>query len=124
MSYDQQVMAFAATRLPALIGAGLVLAAAAPRWRTDRPAAALLAAGGALLAAHVVARFPVNRGVRAWGVWTDPLWDYLWLAAGTTPPGGLWSGVLFGPRALLTAAAAGGLAAVFLLRDPAGRGAA
>ena len=124
MNYDQQVMAFAATRLPVIVGAALVLAAGARRWRTDRGAAGLLLVGGVLLAAYAAAWFPVKGPVRAWGVWTDPLWERGWSASGAARPRGFWGGMLVDPRTLLVGAAACGLAAVFLRRDPAGRGAA
>ena len=114
MTYEQEAVAFAATRLPALIGAGLVLAAAARRWRPDRTAAALLAAGGALLLGFAAAEAPVFvEAVPGWAD-ADPLAEVL-LGSGVGPFGGAANFA----RALLAAAAACGLAAAFLRPDPA-----
>ena len=110
MTYEQEVIAFAATRSPVLIGAGLVLAAAARRWRDDRTVAALLAAAGVLLLLGAVGGFPVVQAPfgRRGTLFVIPLWDRTFD----------WNTARWVEHLPLAAAAACGLGAVFLRRPP------
>ena len=114
MSYEEQLTAYAVTRLPVLIAAGLAVVTAARRWRADRTAAALLVLAGLCLLGHGAASCPVVYDRTAWGDLALPLTRHLF--GWTDTSGGHWEWV---DRWLLAAAAAGGLAAVFLRRDPA-----
>ena len=112
MTYEQQVLAFAAARFPEAVAAGLLLAVAARRWRDDRRAAGLLVAAGLCLVAHVAAEFPLFLNSWPGGTATEPLWRRFLpgFVAGNFASG--WSP--YWAVALLPAAAAAcGLAAVF-----------
>ena len=111
MTYEQQVLAFAATRLPVLVGVGLLLTAAVRRWRDDRGVGGLLYAAGLSLLAATVAEAPVFEGTAAWGTYTQPLWQ--WALPSVDFRSALW-----GVHLLFAAAAACGLGAVFLRTEP------
>ena len=111
MTYEQQFLAFVATRLPVLIGVGLLLTAAVRRWRDDRGVGGLLHAAGLSLLVAVVAEAPVVEGITAWGPYTQPLWH--WAFPTVHHDSGHW-----GVHLLFAAAAACGLGAVFLRTEP------
>ncbi|MEM9701705.1 MAG: hypothetical protein AAF907_04610 [Planctomycetota bacterium] len=110
MTYEQEVIAFAATRLAVLIGAGLLLAAASRRWQDDRAVAGCLIAAGLLLILGYSGETPLPADGWGGAVYAEPLyrrvnetgfgWAFGWA---------LW--------AALPASAACGLTAVFLRRE-------
>ncbi|WP_206678642.1 hypothetical protein [Alienimonas chondri] len=113
------MIAFVVTRLPVLIGAGLLLAASTRRWRDDRAVARLLIAAGLLLLLGYAGEAPVREAM--WGgtyaaiPLIDWLYDERWLSDRDR--------ARWGCSIALAASAACGLAAVFRCPAPAKDGA-
>jgi len=109
MTFEQQVIAFALTRLPIVIGAGLLLSAAARQWRDKRGVASLLAVAAVALLTSQAAEAPIWEDGRGF-----PVTVTRWL----NRQGFDLDVIRWAFAVELAAAAACGLAAVFLRRAP------
>ena len=114
MTYGQEAFAFAATRLPVMIGVGLLFVTAARRWRDDRAVAGWLIVAGATLLTAMIGQIPVEHDYGRGGMWVIPLGERLFEGTWFDRRGTDW-----GTYLLLALAAACGLAAAFWRRAPA-----